>query len=58
MLLLDYIIDLVKIYVDCSGEEVLPAVLKMCICIFAEEDNSDEAQHLVKKMRRDKLHYK
>ena len=48
-MLLEDIIDLVKIYVDCSGEEVLPAVLQMCICILAEENNSDEAQHLVKK---------
>ena len=45
---METIIDIVNIYVDCSGKEMLPDVHQRCNDILAAEDNSDEAHNIVK----------
>ena len=44
---METIIDIVNIYVDCSGKEMLPDVHQRCNDILAAEDNSDKVQNFV-----------
>ena len=42
--------NILKIYVDCSGEEVLMVAHKRCTEIRAVEDNYDKSQQIVKDL--------
>ena len=43
----EVVINLVKIYVDCSGEKMLTEVQKRCNGILEVDDKSDKTPHLV-----------